>query len=231
MTEWAAGIANDSWTWRGSFWTLGGQRVPVLRSTPLEDTGWVWEVYCGPNAGVRYLGYQQLPRRPSPCSLNTPAASCLPGFSPASFRAAVEGKVPVEQIVATPPGNGLVGVPVNLVISPSPVTEQAVINATVPDLGDGDRGEAIHVEWIVQAVPQGVVWTHPDGTTSSLSSWIPQVEEPRGYLVATVIYSVRAFGFWSNGVDVSQLTPEAVGTIRVTARIRYGIQQVQSNLG
>jgi hypothetical protein len=231
VTEWATGIATDSWSWTGSFWTLGGQRVPVLRSTPLEDTGWVWEVYCGPGAGIRYLGYQQLPRRPDPCSLGTPAASCLPGYSPGSFRAAVEGKVPAEQILATPPHSGLVGVPVNLELSPAPVMEQAIINDTVPDLGDGDLGEGIHVEWIVQAVPQGVVWTHPDGTSSTSSSWIPQVEEQLGYLVATVSYSVQAFGFWSNGVNVYQLPPQDVGTIRVTARLPYGIQQVQSNLG
>lgn len=231
VTEWATGIATDSWSWRGSFWTLGGQRVPVLRSTPLEDTGWVWEVYCGTGAAIRYVGYQQLPRRPDPCSLATPAASCLPGFNPGSFRAAVEGRVPPEQVLATPPNSGLVGVPVDLLLRPTPVTEQAIINVTVPDLGDGDLGEGIHVEWIVQAVPQGVVWTHPDGTTTSVGSWIPQVEEQSGYLVATVTYSVQAFGFWSNGVNVYQLPPQEVGSIRVVARIPYGIQQVQSNLG
>lgn len=231
VTEWATGIATDSWSWSGSFWTLGGQRVPVLRSTPLEDTGWVWEVYCGPDAAIRYVGYQQLPRRPNPCSLGTPVAACLPGFNPGSFRAAVEGKVPPERILATPPHSGLVGVPVNLALSPTPVMEQAIINDTVPDLGDGDLGEGIHVEWVVQAVPQAVVWTHPDGTTSTASTWIPQVEEQPGYLVATVSYSVQAFGFWSNGVNVYQLTPQNVGTIEVVARVPYGIQQVQSNLG
>lgn len=231
MTEWATGIATDSWSWGGSFWSLGGQRVPVLRSTPLEDTGWVWEVFCGPDAAIRYVGYQQLPRRPNPCSLATPVAACLPGFDPGSFRAAVEGKVPTEQILATPPGGGLVGVPVELSLRPTPVIVQAVIDDTVPDLGDGDLGEMLHVKWVVEATPQTLVWTRPDGTASTRGSWIPQVEEQGGEVVATVTYAVEAFGFWSNGVSVYQLPSQDVGTIQVVARIPYGIQQVQSDLG
>lgn len=231
VTQWATGIATDSWSWSGSFWSLGGQRVPVLRSTPLEDTGWVWEVFCGPDAAIRYVGYQQLPRRPNPCSVATPAAACLPGFDPGSFRAAVAGMVPTERILATPPSGGLVGVPVDLLLRPTPVTEQAVIDDTVPDLGDGDLGEMLHVKWVVQAVPQSLVWTRPDGTTSPLDTWIPQVEERGGDVVATVTYAVEAFGFWSNGVNIYQLPSQNVGTIQVTARIPYGIQQVQSDLG
>jgi len=231
ITEWATGIATDSWSWSGSFWSLGGQRVPVLRSTPLEDTGWVWEVFCGPDAGIRYVGYTQLPRRPDPCPLNTPVAQCLPGFNPGAFRAAAAGDVPAEVITASPPTAGLVGVPVTMVLNPQPKTAQAVIDVTVPDLGDGDLGETIHVEWVVQAAPEQISWALPNGTTTAAGVWIPQVAERSLDLVATVTYQVTAFGFWSDGVDLHQLGPQSVGTITVTSRLPYGVQQVQSDLG
>lgn len=231
VTEWATGIADDSWSWSGSFWSLGGQRVPVLRSTPLEDTGWVWEVFCGQDAGIRYLGYTQLPRHPDPCLPGTAAAQCLPGFNPGAFRAAVAGQVPAEEITATPPTAGLVGVPVTMVLQPEPATAQAVIDATVPDLGDDDLGETIHVEWVVQAAPEQISWTLPDGTTTPDGTWIPQVAERSLDLVATVTYQVTAFGFWSDGVDLHQLATQSVGAIEVTARLPYAVQQVQADLG
>ncbi len=231
VTQWATGISADGWSWSGSFWTVAGQRVPILYSTPLKDTGWVWQVSCGSPGAVRYVGYQQLPRRPDPCLSGTPASACRPGFNATGFLDSVQGLVPAEEIQAAPPGVGLVGSPVTLTLAPNPVTQQAIINVTVPDLGDGDSAEAIHVVWVVQANPSGVDWSLPDGTASRIGNWVPQVQEQGGTVVATVTYAVTAFGFWSDGVSVHPLAQQEVGTITVGARLPYNVEQVQSNLG
>lgn len=231
VTQWATGTSADGWRWNGSFWTLGGQRVPILYSTPLLDTGWSWEVTCGSPGAIRYVGVVQKARTPSPCSPGTPSAACRPGFSGAGFLASVERQVPQETITATPPGTGVVGVSVELAISPIPRTEYATVTLAAPDLGDQDPGELLHVVWVVQARPQGIVWRWPDGTTGGSPSWVPQVAFSGGELEATVSYSVTATGFWSNGVAVRQLAAVEVGTITVSARLPYSVQQVQADLG
>ncbi len=207
---------------------MSGQRVPILYSTPLTDNGWIWAVACGTPGAIRYTGPAALQRRPNPCA---PGAVCRPGFDPPGFLAAVQRKLPAEQIVVTPPTQDVVGVPVDPVLQPVPVAEQAVINVTVPDLGDGDLGEGIHVVWIVQAAPQAVVWSWPDRTQSEVARWIPQVDEQGGRILAEVDYLVSAAGFWSDGVTVHQLPSLTVGTIPVTVGLPYDVQQVQSTLG
>ena len=231
VTQWATGISTDGWSWSGSFWTVVGQKVPILYSTPLQDTGWVWQVSCGSPGSVRYVGYQQLARHPDPCLPGTPASACRPGFNVPGFLDAVQGAVPAEQIQATPPSVGLVGAPVELTLAPNPVTEQAVIDVTVPDLGDGDPAEGIHVVWVVQAAPTSELWSRPDGTVSSDDQWTPQVQEQGGAVVATVTYAITGFGFWSDGLAVHPLSRQTVGAITVTARLPYSVEQVQSNLG
>lgn len=231
VTEWATGTSTVGWTSDGTFWTMSGQRVPILYSTPLEDDGWVWYVPCDSSGSVRYIGMAQVPRQPSPCAPGTVAAACQPDYDPSGFLAAVEKQIPTEHIISAPPSQGVVGVPVTVVLQPVPQVEQAVIDVNAPDLGDGDMGEEIHVVWVVQANPEGVVWTWPDGTQSEVARWIPQVEEDGRPMVGVVTYLVTAAGFWSDGLSVHQLPSITVGTIPVTTRLAYSVQQVQPDLG
>jgi len=231
VTQWATGISSVGWSWDGSFWTMAGQRVPILYSTPLFDNGWIWTVACGSPGVVRYTGAASLARQPNPCAPGTSAAACRPGYDPPGFLAAVERQLPPEAIVVIPPIQDVVGVPVNPLLQPVPVQEQAVINVTVPDLGDGDPGEGIHVVWVVQATPQAVVWSWPDGTQSEVARWVPQVDERGGRILAELDYLVTAAGFWSDGVTVQQLPSLTVGTIPVRVTLPYSVQQVQSSLG
>ena len=231
VTQWATGISSVGWSWDGSLWTMGGQRVPILYSTPLADNGWVWTVACGTPGALRYSGAASLPRQPNPCLPGTRAAACRPGFDPPGFLAAVRRQLPAEQILVTPPTQDVVGVPVDPVLQPAPVVEQAVINVTVPDLGDGDPREGIHVVWVVQAAPQAVVWSWPDSTQSEVARWTPQVDEMGGRILAEVDYRVTAAGFWSDGVTVHQLPLITVGTIPVQVVLPYNVQQVQASLG
>jgi hypothetical protein len=210
---------------------MAGQRVPILYLTPLFDNGWIWTVACGYPGVVRYTGAASLARQPNPCAPGTSAAACRPGYDPPGFLAAVERQLPPEAIVVIPPIQDVVGVPVDPLLQPVPVQEQAVINVTVPDLGDGDPGEGIHVVWVVQATPQAVVWSWPDGTQSEVARWVPQVDERGGRILAELDYLVTAAGFWSDGVTVQQLPSLTVGTIPVRVTLPYSVQQVQSSLG
>jgi hypothetical protein len=210
---------------------MAGQRVPIFYSTPLEDNGWVWYVPCDSGGTVRYVGSAQLPRQPSPCTPGTAAAACQPGYDPSGFLAAVEKQIPTEQIIPVPPSQDVVGVPVTVVLQPAPTVEQAVVDVTAPDLGDDDVGEQIHVVWVVQARPEEVLWTWPDGTQASVARWVPQVEEHDQPIVGAVTYLVTAAGFWSDGLTVHQLPSLTVGTIPVTAKLAYSVQQVQADLG
>src|SRR5487761_449084 len=110
-TEWAASSAAKGGGQVGGVWTVDGQRVPIVYSTPQTDWGWVYTVTCGGGGIVRFMRVVAEPRHPSPCSLQTATAACLPGLDPTTFLADVEGHVPAETIVATPPGLGVVGVP------------------------------------------------------------------------------------------------------------------------
>ncbi len=228
--EWAAAATPTSPA-GGAVWTQGGQRVPVIYSTPRTDNGWTWEVNCTGTEDVRFIGVTSEPRAPNPCATATPAPSCIPGFSGAKFLAAVQGEVPNETIAAYPADVGLVGVPVTVSLSPVPITESAEIDVSTPDAGDQDPGEIIHVVWIVQAVPESVEWSWPDGTRTVGGQWIPQVYVSRGPIEAQVVYDVSATGFWSDGVTVHRLSTQTVGTIDVGATISYSVEQVQPALG
>lgn len=230
-TQWAKGTSSDGWKWNGSFWTLAGQRVPILYSTPLVDSGWTWLVTCGSPGAVRFAAVAQKARTPSPCPLGTPAAPCRPGFSGANFLASVERQVPQENVTASPPGTGVVGVPVQISLSPVPRTQYATVTLAAPDLGDQDPGELLHVVWVVQAQPQAIAWRWPDGTTGASPTWVPQVAVSGGEVTATLTYSVSATGFWSDGIQVRQLASVDVGSITVSARLPYSVQQVQADLG
>jgi len=177
------------------------------------------------------MGTAQLPRQPSPCAPGTATAACQPGYDPSGFLAAVKKQIPTEQVIPVPPSQGVVGVPVTVVLQPVPQIEQAVIDVNAPDLGDGDVGEQIHVVWVVQARPEGVEWTWPDGTQASVARWVPQVEEDGQPIVGVVTYLVAAAGFWSDGLSVHQLPSLTVGAIPITARLAYSVQQVQPDLG
>jgi len=229
-TVWAAAV-NGPTAVGGAFWTEEGQRVPVVYSTPLMDRGWNWEVSCGSPGTIRFLGIAAEPRRPSPCSPQTLAVGCLPGFDAASFLAHVEGQVPAETVQAKPATLGVVGVPVEADLVPAPAIQSAEINLGVPDLGDGDPGEILHVVWVVEATPEVVSWDWPDGTSSTEGDWIPQRYDSGGSIEAELTYRVTADGFWSDGVRVHSLPSEKVGTIRVTAQLGYSVQQIQAGLG
>ncbi len=231
VTQWATGTSQDGWTWAGSFWTLAGQRVPILYSTPLQDSGWNWTISCGSPGVVRYSGSAQAPRTPSPCPPGTLSASCRPGLDPTSLLASVERQLPSEIISATPPLQGLVGVPVSVTLDPVPVIQYATVDVTAPDLGDGDRGEQLHVVWVVEASPVATHWAWPDGTSGWTTPWLPQVAEGGGEITATVTYDVTASGFWSDGISVHPLASVTVGALTVTAQLAYQVQQVQANLG
>jgi len=230
-TEWAPASAGSSGGVVGEVYTLEDQRVPIVVSTPITDWGWVFSVTCGSPGAVRFLSVVSGPRTPSPCSAQTTAANCLPGLNPSTFLAAVSGQVPPETIVATPPGPGIVGVPVEAELSPAPIPKYAEVNLAVPDLGDGDSGESLHVVWVVAATPEIVWWTWPDGTATSNSEWIPQTYDDGGLIRARLVYNVTATGFWSDGVTVHDLPSVSVGTIPVVAQLGYSVQQIQPGLG
>ena len=231
VTQWATGTSKDGWSWDGSFWTEAGQRVPILYSTPIQDNGWVWTVSCGSPGVVRYTGAASKPRSPSPCPPGVTAASCRPGLNPSGLLASVEKVLPPESLVATPAPPGVVGIPVTVRLSPVPTVQYATINATAPDLGDGDPGELLHVIWVVQAVPEAPSWSWPDGTSGTLLPWIPQVAEAQGSIRALVTYDVTASGFWSDGVSVHRLATVTVGILTVRASLPYPVEQVQADLG
>jgi hypothetical protein len=143
----------------------------------------------------------------------------------------VAGQVPTEAIDATPAGTGVVGVPVQVVLAPIPQAEYAEIDLNVPDAGDGDPGETLHVVWVVEAVPELVSWAFPDGSASTDDTWIPQTYVTTGLIGANLEYSVTAQGFWSDGVAVHELPTLSVGTIPITAQLPYSVVQIQPALG
>ena len=230
-TEWAVPSVDMMGGPNGGLWTLGGQRIPLVSSTPLTDWGWVYTVSCGVGGGVRFTRVTSASRTPSPCSPGTAPTACLPGLNPRSFLAAVAGQVPAESIAATPPGPGVVGIPVEATLAPVPVTAYAEIDLSEPDLGDGDLGELLHVVWLVEAVPEAATWTWPDGTTSSSGSWIPQTYDVGGAMRVSLAYQVTASGFWSDGVAVHRLPTVTVGTIPILTQLGYSVEQVQPGLG
>jgi hypothetical protein len=139
--------------------------------------------------------------------------------------------VPAERVQATPAGIGVVGVPVQVAVAPTPQVEYAEIDVSVPDAGDGDPGEVLHVVWVVEATPEVVSWAFPDGSASTNDTWIPQTYVTAGMIRASLEYSVTAEGFWSDGVDVHQLPAVSVGTIPVAAQLSYSVEQIQPALG
>jgi hypothetical protein len=116
-------------------------------------------------------------------------------------------------------------------LAPIPQTEYAEIDVNVPDLGDGDPGETLHVVWVVEAAPEVVSWSFPDGSASSSDAWIPQTYVTTGLIRANLEYSVTAAGYWSDGVAVHDLPSVLVGTIPVGAQLNYSVQQIQPALG
>ncbi|HVB53741.1 MAG TPA: hypothetical protein VNF24_06070 [Candidatus Acidoferrales bacterium] len=139
--------------------------------------------------------------------------------------------MPNETIEVTPASLGVVGVPVNAQLTPAPESKFAEIDLMVPDAGDGDPGETLHVVWVVEATPEVVSWTWPDGSLSSVGRWVPQSYVEGGVMGAGLVYSVTAAGFWSDGVTVHDLPSISVGTIPVTAELGYSVEQVQPGLG
>ncbi|MGA9921627.1 MAG: hypothetical protein WBR23_10300 [Candidatus Dormiibacterota bacterium] len=117
------------------------------------------------------------------------------------------------------------------VLSPTPLVKYAEIDLAVPDAGDGDPGESLHVVWVVEADPEVVSWAWPDGSVSSSGAWIPQTYVDGGEMRATLAYNVTASGFWSDGVTVHDLPSVSVGTIPVSAQLAYSVQQIQPGLG
>jgi hypothetical protein len=230
-TEWAAASAASSEWSDGAAWTVDGQRIPIVYSTPQTDRGWDYLVACGNPAAVRFVRLVAEPRRPSPCSLQTAGADCLPGVNPTAFLAEVAGQVPAETVAATPAGTGMVGVRVQVALTPAPVAEYAEIDVSVPDAGDGDPGETLHVVWVVEAIPEVVSWAWPDGSASTTNIWIPQTYVTTGLIRANVEYTVTAEGFWSDGVDVHKLPTVLVGTIPIASQLGYSVEQVQPGLG
>ena len=230
-SEWAPAIGSGSGGAIGEVWTVEGQRVPIVVSTPQTDWGWVFTVTCGSPGAVRFTSVISGPRTPSPCSIQTAPADCLPGLDPSTFLAAVSGQVPPESIEASPAGPGIVGVPVEAQLSPIPKAKYAEIDLAVPDAGDGDPGETLHVVWVVEANPEVVSWAWPDGSVSSNGEWIPQTYVDGGVMRASLVYNVTATGFWSDGVTVHDLPSVSVGTIPVSAQLGYSVQQVQPGLG
>ncbi|MGA7362235.1 MAG: hypothetical protein WBZ07_04685 [Candidatus Dormiibacterota bacterium] len=116
-------------------------------------------------------------------------------------------------------------------MSPTPLVKYAEIDLAVPDAGDGDPREILHVVWVVEADPEVVSWAWPDGSVSSSGAWIPQTYVDGGEMRATLAYNVRASGFWSDGVTVHDLPSVSVGTIPVSAQLAYSVQQIQPGLG
>lgn len=230
-TEWAAAAGQGADGLGGAVWTPDGQRIPVVYSTPVTDWGWQYSVTCGTPGAVRFVQLVSAPRSPSPCVPQTAPAACLPGLEPSSFLAAVAGQVPNETIEVTPASLGVVGVPVNAQLTPAPESKFAEIDLVVPDAGDGDPGETLHVVWVVEATPEVVSWTWPDGSLSSVGRWVPQSYVEGGVMRAGLVYSVTAAGFWSDGVTVHDLPSISVGTIPVTADLGYSVEQVQPGLG
>jgi hypothetical protein len=230
-TEWAAASGESSEWSGGAVWTVDGQRIPIVYSTPQTDWGWLYKVSCAALDAVRFVRVVGEPRSPSPCSLQTAPADCLPGLDPSGFLADVAGQVPEEKIGATPAGPGVVGVPVQAQLSPTPEAKYAEIDLAVPDVGDGDPGETLHVAWVVEATPELVSWAWPDGSGSSSGRWIPQTYVANGGIHASLVYSVRAAGFWSDGVTVHELPSVSVGTIPIAAQLAYSVEQIQPALG
>lgn len=229
-TVWAAASGQTGGGAAGSIWALGGQRVPILHSTPLVDFGWVFMVTCGDPGTVVFERIAEAARTPSPCTSQTALAACLPGLNAGAFLADVEGHVPSETIEANPGSPGVVGVPVEAQLLPEPITVYAEIDVTVPDLGDGDPGESLHVVWVVAATPQVVSWTWPDGSDSSPGTWVPQTYVEDGTVRASLVYDVTATGFWSDGVNVHDLPSVSVGTIPIAAQLPYSVEQIQAGL-
>ena len=230
-SEWAPASGSSSGGAIGEVWTVEGQRVPIVVSTPQTDWGWVFTVTCGSPGAVRFTSVISGPRTPSPCSIQTAPADCLPGLDPSTFLAAISGQVPPESIEASPAGPGIVGVPVEAQLSPTPKAKYAEIDLAVPDAGDGDPGETLHVVWVVEANPEVVSWAWPDGSVTSNGEWIPQTYVDGGVMRASLVYNVTATGFWSDGVTVHDLPSVSVGTIPVSAQLGYSVQQVQPGLG
>lgn len=230
-TEWAAASAVSSEWSGGAAWNVDGQRVPIVYSTPQTDRGWDYLVTCGSAGAVRFLRVVAEPRRPSPCSLQTPAPQCLPGFNPTAFLAEVASQVPMETVDATPASTGVVGVPVQVALAPIPQVAYAEIDVSVPDVGDGDPSETLHVVWVVEATPEVVSWTFPDGSASASDAWTPQTYVTTGLIRASLEYSVTAQGFWSDGVAVHELATVSIGTIPVAAQLSYSVEQIQPALG
>ncbi|MGH7610291.1 MAG: hypothetical protein ACREOD_10250 [Candidatus Dormibacteria bacterium] len=125
----------------------------------------------------------------------------------------------------------MVGVPVDVHLTPAPTEEFATIDVDVPDLGDGDPGETLHVVWVVSAAPAVVEWHWPDATASNLARWIPQTYEEAGAISAVVVYQVTASGFWSDGLSIHALPSLVVGTMTVPAALPYSVEQLQPALG
>jgi len=224
---WATGTAAVGGPSGGYVLTPTGQHVPVLRSDPRDDYGWVWNIRCGTGLIPTYVGWTTAARTPNPCSPGRPWSQCRPGVSIPAFRAAAQGRVPLERVIAVPV-SGVVGVATRVRLFPEPKVQYAQINVTVPDLGDKDSTELLHVVWIVTATPQMTEWSWPDGTRSLASEWIPQTDEAGGVIAAVVTYRVIAAGYWSDGVVLHRLPSLEVGTISVEAVLRpYDVQQVQ----
>lgn len=230
-TEWAPATAASSGGAVGEVWTAEDQRVPIVISTPLTDWGWIFTVTCGAPGAVRFVRVVSGPRTPSPCTPQTAPGDCLPGLDPSEFLAAVTGQVPAETIEATPSGVGIVGVPVEAQLSPAPEPKYAEIDLAVPDAGDGDPGETLHVVWVVVATPEVVSWKWPDGSLSADGKWIPQTYVESGVMRASLVYTVTATGFWSDGVTVHELSSVSVGTIPIGGQLDYSVEQIQPGLG
>jgi hypothetical protein len=48
---------------------------------------------------------------------------------------------------------------------------------------------------------------------------------------ASLVYTVTATGFWSDGVTVHDLPSVSVGTIPIGGQLDYSVEQIQPGLG
>ncbi len=222
---WADGTAAVGGPEPYGFFFYGGFKIQRVLSDPTTDWGWEWYIPCNPKVAMRFVGIVHMPRAPSPCPTGVP--DCHPGVSIPGFLAAARGAVPLERVVVNPVSVGVVNVRVVAALDPLPVPRMATVRVTVPDLGDLDPGERVHVLWIVTATPEPWTWLWPDGSASTAGRWVPQSDERGAEIRVNLTYRVTAAGFWSDGVVVHSLPGFTVGTITVPTAMAYDVVQVQ----
>ncbi len=229
-------VAHDQITWADGTAAVGGPepggyvyyfglKIQRVLSDPRTDWGWNWFVPCNPRRSMAFLGLVHMGRAPNPCVTGT--AACRAGVSIPGFLAAARGAVPVERIVVDPVTVGVVNVRVLAALDPIPIPKSVEVRVTVPDQGDLDLGERLHVIWVVTATPEPWEWQWPDRSQSAEGRWVPQQDEQGGHVNVDLQYLVTAAGYWSDGITIHDLPGFVVGTISVPTTRAYDVQQVQ----